>query len=219
MELAYFEGLTHSEIAERTGDPLGTVKTRLRTALETLETGFASMNGHPTREEDFDLSRSARWKATRRGDRIACGRRARSARKSSRKHAGGLRCWRSPRHAVAPSPGVKARLLDQVRSTSPGGAPPRVSLQSKPSGGMFRHWWPAVLVPAGAVLAVASIFLWTENRRLDQQLAALRADMQQQQRQLQEAREVTDLMSAGDTMVVPLTPRPQDAQGYCTRDV
>jgi RNA polymerase sigma-70 factor, ECF subfamily len=37
VELAYFEGLTHTEIAERTGDPLGTVKTRLRTALETLK--------------------------------------------------------------------------------------------------------------------------------------------------------------------------------------
>lgn len=37
VEFAYFEGMTHSEIAERTGDPLGTVKTRLRTALETLK--------------------------------------------------------------------------------------------------------------------------------------------------------------------------------------
>lgn len=37
LELAFFEGLTHSEIAQKTGDPLGTIKTRLRTALETLK--------------------------------------------------------------------------------------------------------------------------------------------------------------------------------------
>jgi RNA polymerase sigma-70 factor, ECF subfamily len=37
LELAYFEGMTHSEIAERTGEPLGTIKTRLRSAVETLK--------------------------------------------------------------------------------------------------------------------------------------------------------------------------------------
>jgi RNA polymerase sigma-70 factor, ECF subfamily len=37
MELAYFEGLTQTEIASRTGDPLGTVKTRLRTAVASLK--------------------------------------------------------------------------------------------------------------------------------------------------------------------------------------
>lgn len=41
LEMAFFEGLTHSEIAAKTGAPLGTIKTRIRTALTTLRAAFA----------------------------------------------------------------------------------------------------------------------------------------------------------------------------------
>jgi RNA polymerase sigma-70 factor (ECF subfamily) len=43
IELAYFEGLSQSEMAERIGQPLGTVKTWVRTALKLLREEMSAM--------------------------------------------------------------------------------------------------------------------------------------------------------------------------------
>jgi RNA polymerase sigma-70 factor (ECF subfamily) len=43
VRLAYFQGLTHSEIARQLGIPVGTVKTRLRLAFDKLRVSLASI--------------------------------------------------------------------------------------------------------------------------------------------------------------------------------
>ncbi|HET8624613.1 MAG TPA: sigma-70 family RNA polymerase sigma factor [Gemmatimonadales bacterium] len=43
VRLAYFAGLTHSEIAQELGIPMGTVKTRLRLAFDKLRTALAPL--------------------------------------------------------------------------------------------------------------------------------------------------------------------------------
>jgi RNA polymerase sigma-70 factor, ECF subfamily len=41
LEMAFFEGMTHTEIARKTGEPLGTVKTRIRSALMAVRKAFS----------------------------------------------------------------------------------------------------------------------------------------------------------------------------------
>ena len=51
IELAYFGGFSHAEIASIVGAPLGTVKGRMRLGLERIRATMAEGLGHPGLEE------------------------------------------------------------------------------------------------------------------------------------------------------------------------
>lgn len=171
------------------------------------------MNGHPTREEDFDLyalgaleGDEKRTIESHLADCAACSRKLAEAQGRI-----ALLALGAPR--VEPSPGVKEQLLSQVR-TMAGDKPVRwPSVERESKGGFFGRSWGAVLAPAAVVLALASFLLWKENARLDRQLADLRSTVQEQQQQLDYARNVAHLFEAKDTITVSLAPMPGMANG------
>lgn len=171
------------------------------------------MNGHPIRDEDFDL--------------YALGALEDDEKRAIESHVAGcspcagklaeargrvaLLAFAAP--VVEPSPRVKQRLLEQIRSTSEDHPVQRVRGASERPSGFMGRWWTAALVPAGVVLALAAIFLWEENARLGKQLAAERASIERMQKELDGLRDVSALVQDKDTMTVSLAPMPGMPQG------
>jgi anti-sigma-K factor RskA len=168
------------------------------------------MNGHPTREEDFDLYALGALESDEKhaidshvSSCAGCARKLAEARGRM-----ALLALAAPR--VEPSPVVKQRLMQLVHSGGP--AVPRYVVPGRPSG-FFGRWWAAILIPATAVLALATLGLWNENRLLDRQLASLHASIQQQQDQLTETRAVAEVVADPATVIVPLAQQVGAPQG------
>jgi anti-sigma-K factor RskA len=178
------------------------------------------MNAHPTREEDFDLYALGALEGDEKlaieshiAECAPCASKLAEARGRM-----ALLALAAPR--VEPSPAVKQRLMAQVRadadaetrgSATPATSRPPKSRQRAP--GFFDSWRAALLIPAFAVLAIATGMLWRENRDLDRQLAALRETAHEQQQQLDEARNLDEMMESRDTVTVALAPQPGMPQG------
>jgi anti-sigma-K factor RskA len=180
------------------------------------------MNAHPTREEDFDLyalgALEGDEKQAIESHVAECAPCARKLAEAQGRMA--MLALAAPR--VEPSPAVKQRLMAQVRAdadadaatssiAAPATSRPPQTRERAPS--FFDRWRAAVIIPAFAVLALATAMLWRENRDLDGQLAALRESAHEQQQQLDEARNLGEMMESRDTVTVALAPQPGMPQG------
>jgi len=171
------------------------------------------MSTHPKNDEDFDL--------------YALGALEGDEKKAIESHVAGCSdCARKLAEArgrisllafgappVAPSPGVKEGLMRQLHASAEGRLPTRTASEPEHQGGFFGRGWTMVFAPVAAALALAAIFLWTENARLQSELATLRAAADQEKLRANEARDILHIAQANDTVVVALKKMPGSPNG------
>jgi hypothetical protein len=70
IELAYFEGISQTEMVVRMRQPLGTVKTWVRAALKVLPMNSESQAARPRRDRPVAQSSGATCKMQEKGERF-----------------------------------------------------------------------------------------------------------------------------------------------------
>jgi anti-sigma-K factor RskA len=110
---------------------------------------------------------------------------------------------------VEPPAGAKEKLLRRVREETKqaGASVPQVERS------IGRSWWALVLAPVTLVLAIATVYLWNSNNRLNEQIRSEHAQMQSLQHELEEANELMNLETAHDTVsakLIPMKPEEHD---------
>src|SRR5580700_1020926 len=182
-------------------------------------------NGHPTREEDFDLYVLGALEGDEKqaieshlaGCADCAGKLA-----AARGRVAAI-SFAAPR--VEPSAAVKDRLLRQVHAElqAPSRAPSSATAPARelarefvppelPRGAAGR-WLFAILAPACIALLIATVILWRENTRLEKQLADLGTSIDKAERQLADAQEMLHLYTSKDTIKVALAPKPGMVKG------
>jgi anti-sigma-K factor RskA len=171
------------------------------------------MSTHPKHEEDFDLYALGALEGDEKKaieSHVAtcsdCARKLAEARGRI-----SLLAFSAP--PVAPSPGVKEGLMRQLHASAEGRLPARTASEPERHGGFFGRGWSMVLAPVAAVLALAAIFLYTENARLQSELTTLRAAADQQKSEANETRDILHIAQANDTVVVMLKKMPGSPDG------
>lgn len=115
-----------------------------------------------------------------------------------------------------PPPAARENLLRRIRA----GEAPAAEIPEKMRSTTLQRavprgvrWWNSLWVPAVAVLAVATILLWVNNHRIDNQLHQLQQTEQDAELQAQQEKTLVSFWSAQDTQAVTLSPKPSVPKG------
>jgi anti-sigma-K factor RskA len=169
------------------------------------------MSAHPTNESDFDLYALGALEGAElrevENHVAGCG----DCAPKLAQARGRLAMLALVAPQVAPSAAAKSRLMARVDANAAAAA--GSVRRSLPDPGRLSRWWATILMPAAAALAVATLVLWQQNDRLDQQLAALRNAASKQQAQVAEATKLADLMGSSGTVTVSLAQQPGMPKG------
>jgi anti-sigma-K factor RskA len=169
-------------------------------------------NGHPTREEDFDLYALGAFDGDERVEFDAHLASCESCKAKLAEAQGRMAMLALAAPAASPSPGAKERLMRQVLAIGQGPIGTVPHLRSEKPEGIFARWW-GLLLPVAGAFALASVLLWLRNEQLDRQIAELHITVEQQQKQIMQAHEIAELMTARDTVVVSLAVQKNQPEG------
>jgi anti-sigma-K factor RskA len=167
-------------------------------------------NGHPYQDADYDLYALG---ALRGEECAAIESHVASCAECAHKLAearGRIALLALSADPVDPSPGVKESLMRQLNASAEGHE--TWQRAEEPRRVRSNAWWTAVWAPAALALACVTIFLWVQNRNIDNQLAAQQAELTRLQAQVEETKSIGEFYTAKDTVRVPLNPS-REARG------
>lgn len=105
----------------------------------------------------------------------------------------------------SPSPMARERLLKKLRAEEVPALGTHSETSARSATRSAIRWWNSLWVPATAILAIATVLLWVNDRRMDDQLQKMRETEQMFEQEMHRQRELVSLVTAGDTKVVSLS--------------
>ena len=113
-----------------------------------------------------------------------------------------------------PPPSVRENLLRKIRTEKVRADQSASNVSPSREVSTALRWWNTIWVPAFAVLAIATVILWTNDRRMGDQLQKMRDAEQMFENQMHHEQALVAILSAADTKTVSLAPSAKAAKWW-----